>query len=256
MADLETDVDALEFFFAELHDGEVSLSRLADNTDNSGPSRTNNLLSNHVSLQGNTITHGLAADNDQEYLCVACGRATWRPYTACTKVPLLSEHSFKHSYYCSEPCQKAHWKYHKADCESIWIPVERQSLARAAQFLQRAIYIFRAASFDLSVKCVHFHGNILTIHEGEYSGPELLPSFPHARMKLERPEVSNILLSVLGCADMVVIIPRVFALLLCGLAPFCLEEGVVLISSRDETRREAGGHVFASSPWTCPLASP
>ncbi|KAK5081800.1 hypothetical protein LTR70_009125 [Exophiala xenobiotica] len=208
--DLETSFKALVACLDELDNGQLSLSRISGDADDEGPHPTYDSLLTPIEATAVEPT----PNTEESRSCAVCEAHTERCCKACSHASLLSKHVQKRTYYCSKPCQEAHWQDHKASCKNIRNLLDRQSLSRAVQFLQRSFYIYREAAFDLSIKSINFQGNTVVIHEGPYVDNEILPGFPHDLVKSQKPEVKNMLLTMMSCSDMFIQIEKLCALLL------------------------------------------
>lgn len=102
--------------------------------------------------------------NTQANLCAHCHQPATLTCAGCKNAPSnptsssSSTAKARATWYCSRPCQLAHWPTHKPTCT----PLQHLTpFARAATLLQRLWYTFRAATLDAlitDIRVIHSSG--------------------------------------------------------------------------------------------------
>lgn len=86
--------------------------------------------------------------DDLEFRCTMCNQRARKRCTGCTEVDKEARVVKHIAFYCTNECQKADWRAHKAPCKAAQA---KEYLARAADFLKRVFLAVRAEAFDLGV---------------------------------------------------------------------------------------------------------
>lgn len=145
-------------------------------------------------------------------------------------------HDYKRAFYCSTSCQKLDWPRHKLDCKNTKVLVDRQSLDKAAQFLQSSFIAWREAAFDISVKSLEVKDDVLIVQENQYAdAQEIFHDFPSHLFQGKDPYIGHALLTMMCCTDIFFVNQKIAAMLLEGMnfgpwtrSPFSCQARIIL----------------------------
>ncbi|EUC48931.1 hypothetical protein COCMIDRAFT_85881 [Bipolaris oryzae ATCC 44560] len=139
---------------------------------------------------------------EPQKICIVCGDS------ATSKCPDCKSDTYSR-YYCGKTCQEKDWPTHKEGCRDSRNRRLEKKLARIADILQQAYYIFRENTWDMPVAAIMVRDDLVEIYPSYSGALSFFSKFPdHLPMS---EQTRNAILSAFSCNEPMVYIKEMIS---------------------------------------------